>query len=71
MHVYLSTHICTHILTNTDYDPDEETTDVEQSSDEEEGPAKVVVTFLSKNGSLWFVLHHHLSGEVDCRLKMT
>ena len=44
MHVCLSTH--THTHTHTDYDPDEE------SSDEEEGPAEVVVTFLSKNGSL-------------------
>ena len=52
-----------HIHTHTDYDPDEETTNVEQSSDEEEGHAEVFVTFLSKNGSVWFVLHHHLSGE--------
>ena len=67
----MHTHTYTHIHTHTEYDPDEETTDVEQSSDEEEGPAEVVVTFLFKNGSLWFVLHHHLSGEVDCRLKMS
>lgn len=37
---------------NTEYDPGKETTDVEQSSDEEEGPAEVVVTFRSKNGNL-------------------
>ncbi|XP_070993089.1 uncharacterized protein [Oncorhynchus clarkii lewisi] len=37
---------------NTEYDPDQETTDVEQSSDEDEGPAEVVVTFRSKNGNL-------------------
>ena len=30
---------------NTEYDPDQETNVVEQSSDEEEGPAEVVVTF--------------------------
>ena len=29
---------------NTEYDPDQETTDVEQISTEEEGPAEVVVT---------------------------
>ena len=56
MHVCLSTH-STHIHTHTEYDPDEETTDVEQSSDEEEGPAEVVVTFLSRMGvcGLFFI----------------
>jgi hypothetical protein len=35
---------------NTEYDPEQETTDVEPFSDE--GPAEAVVTFRSKNGNL-------------------
>jgi hypothetical protein len=37
---------------NTEYDPEQETTDVEHSSDEEEGPAEVVGTFRSNNGNI-------------------
>ena len=37
---------------NTENYPDQETNYEEQSSDEEEGPAEVVVTFRSKNGNL-------------------
>jgi hypothetical protein len=39
---------------NTEYDPDQETTDVEQSSHEEEGPVEVVVTIRSNNGNLFW-----------------
>lgn len=37
---------------NIEYDPDQETTKGEQSSEEEEGPSKVTFTFPSKNGHL-------------------
>ena len=37
---------------NTEYDPDQETTNVEPSIDEEERAAEIVVTSWSKNGNL-------------------
>lgn len=42
---------------NKEYDPDQGATNVEKSSDEEEGPPEVVVTLDSKNGiTPWFPL---------------
>jgi hypothetical protein len=40
---------------NTEYDTDQETTDVEPSSDEEEDPAEVVVTFRVKEWTFFLV----------------